>query len=154
MESVETTSAAGTVEFGRQFARRLHRGDCVALDGPLGAGKTVLVRGIATGLGLKDPRLVSSPTFVLVQEYPADVPVYHIDLYRMAQPQAELRDLGLEEMLAAGVVLIEWAQRAGPALPCPRWEIAISPLGPRRRRLTVHRADTTFSSVASVPRDA
>ena len=141
MEVHETSSAAGTAAFGRRFARRLVKGDCVALTGPLGAGKTVLVRGIAEGLGLKDSRIVSSPTFVLVQEYPGDVPVYHIDLYRTVHAAAELSDLGIGEMLQDGVVLIEWAQRAGAALPRPRWELAIEPLGPRRRRLTIRRTD-------------
>ena len=133
METSETKSVSGTIAFGRRFARRLRRGDCVALTGPLGAGKTVLVRGIAEGLGLRDARLVSSPTFVLVQEYPADETVYHVDLYRTVRAAEELAGLGLEEMLAEGVVLIEWADRAEGALPRPRWEIEIVPTGEKAR---------------------
>ncbi|MGC9454561.1 MAG: tRNA (adenosine(37)-N6)-threonylcarbamoyltransferase complex ATPase subunit type 1 TsaE [Phycisphaerae bacterium] len=138
-EEFHTTSPQQTMEVGRRIARRLKAGDCVGLIGPLGAGKTVLVRGIAAGLGVADERLVSSPTFVLVQEYPASVPVYHVDLYRMADPGAELADLGLEEMLAEGVVLVEWADRAGEALPRPRRQVEISLTGPDSRKLVFRR---------------
>jgi tRNA threonylcarbamoyladenosine biosynthesis protein TsaE len=136
-ESFTTASAAGTVALGRRIAERLRAGDCVALIGPLGAGKTALVRGIAMGLGLGDRRMVSSPTYVLVQEYPARVPIYHVDLYRMASPLAELADLGIDEMLADGVVLIEWADRAGGALPTPRWEIEVEITSRRGRRFAL-----------------
>ena len=141
METFETKSPAGTMSLGRQFAQRLKAGDCVALIGPLGAGKTVLVRGIAAGLELADERLVSSPTFVLVQEYPAKVPIYHIDLYRLQDAACELADLGLDEMLADGVAIIEWADRADPALPRPRWQIEIEILTQRRRLFTLTRMD-------------
>jgi len=141
METFETRSVRGTLALGRKLARRLGRGDCVALSGQLGAGKTALVRGIAAGLGLADERLVSSPTFVLVQEYPASVPVYHIDLYRLVDPAAELAGLGLREMLADGVVLVEWADRAAGQLPRPRWDVRIDITGPRARRFVLERAD-------------
>ncbi len=141
METFETDSVEGTVELGRALAERLDAGDCAALIGPLGAGKTALIRGIAVGLGLDDERLVSSPTFVIVREYSGRVPVYHVDLYRLATPEAELGELGLDEMLADGVVLIEWADRARTALPHPRWEIEISPTGPEARRFSVVRVD-------------
>ena len=149
LETFETGSARGTVGLGRRLAERLGAGDCVALVGELGAGKTVLVRGIAADLGLNDEGLVSSPTFVLVHEYPARVPVYHIDLYRLGSPggdagadaAAELAGLGIEEMLDDGVVLIEWADRARDALPRPHWRIEIAPTGPRARRFGVQRVD-------------
>lgn len=141
MECFETKSAKGTLGLGRKLAQRLGPGDCVALSGPLGAGKTVLVRGIAAGLGLGDPRLVSSPTFVLVHEYPARVRTYHLDLYRLSDAGAELPELGLEEMLADGIVLIEWADRAEGALPLPHWRVEIELTGPRGRRFHVRRVD-------------
>ncbi|MCJ7542971.1 MAG: tRNA (adenosine(37)-N6)-threonylcarbamoyltransferase complex ATPase subunit type 1 TsaE [Phycisphaerae bacterium] len=137
VEEVRTASPAATYEFGRHFAARLHRGDCVALVGELGAGKTILVRGIAAGLGLTDPRMVSSPSFVLVQEYPAAVPVFHVDLYRLTDPSAELGGLGLEEMLASGVVLIEWADRAAGALPHRRWQVELTITGKTARHLRI-----------------
>jgi len=141
METFETRSVRGTLALGRRLAGRLRRGDCVALTGPLGAGKTVLVRGIAAGLGLADAHLVSSPTFVLVHEYAAGVPVYHVDLYRLERPPAELAELGIDEMLADGVVLIEWADRAPGTLPARRWEVGIEIAGERARRFTVRRFD-------------
>ncbi len=141
VETFTTSSPAATNELGKRLAARLQAGDCVALTGGLGAGKTALVRGIADGLGLADLRMVSSPTYVLVQEYPATVPVYHLDLYRMAAPEAELDELALEEMLADGVVLIEWAERAMAALPRPRWEIDITITSQRSRRFTVRRVE-------------
>jgi len=141
VEVIETRSARGTIGLGRKLARRLGAGDCVALVGELGAGKTVLVRGIAEGMGVGDPRLVSSPTFVLVHEYPATIPVYHLDLYRMTDPAAELADLGIEEMLSGGVVVIEWADRAGSALRRPHWRVEIEMTGPRARRFRVRRVD-------------
>ena len=140
-ETHTTRSPAATGRLGRLLAERLARGDCLALTGPLGAGKTALVRGIAAGLGVADGRMVSSPTYVLVQEYPARLPIYHIDLYRMVRPAEELADLGLDEMLADGVVLIEWADRAAGVLPRPRWEIGIELVGPRGRRFTVRRVE-------------
>jgi len=139
MESLETRSVRGTLALGRKFAERLRVGDCVALTGPLGAGKTVLIRGIAAGLGLADQKLVASPTFVLVREYQGRMPIYHVDLYRTIEPAAELAGLGLEEMLPEGVVLIEWAERAAGHLPLPRWEIDITITGERSRRFEIRR---------------
>jgi tRNA threonylcarbamoyladenosine biosynthesis protein TsaE len=141
IETFTTSSPAATNELGKRLAARLRAGDCVAMTGGLGAGKTALVRGIAVGLGLADQRMVSSPTYVLVQEYPAAVTVYHLDLYRMTSPEAELGELALEEMLADGVVLIEWAERAKAALPRPRWEIGIAITSQRGRRFTLSRVE-------------
>ncbi len=138
-ETHETHSLDETVALGRRFAERLGVGDCVALDGPLGAGKTQFARGVALGLGLADGRLVTSPTFVLVNEYPADVPVYHLDAYRLGAPEAELVDLGFEEMLATGVVLLEWAERAEGLLPPGSWHVAIAIAGDTDRRFAVTR---------------
>ncbi len=137
MEIVETTSLEETYAFGRRFAQRLAVGDCVALVGDLGAGKTALARGIAMGLGLADQRMVSSPTFVLVQEYPTQPKLFHIDLYRLRQPAIELADLGLDEMLEEGIVLIEWADRAEDALPKKRWEVQIVAEGESARRIRI-----------------
>jgi len=137
-ETIETASVDETFAFGRQLASRLRRGDCVALIGDLGAGKTALTRGVAAGLGLTQPNLVSSPTFVLVQEYnTATVPVFHIDLYRMKQPELELPSLGLDEMLNEGIVLIEWANRAPTALPRRHWRVEITAIGETSRQIMV-----------------
>jgi tRNA threonylcarbamoyl adenosine modification protein YjeE len=139
VEALTSRSVAQTLRIGRELAARLAPGDCVALTGPLGAGKTALARGIATGLGLADERLVASPTYVLVHEYPTTPPLYHLDLYRMGDATGELADLGLDEMLEAAVVLIEWADRAAGALPTPRWEVAIGIAGRTRREIAIRR---------------
>ena len=78
---------------------------------------------------------------MLVQEYPSRVPIYHIDLYRLADPAAELPTLGIDEMLARGVVLIEWADRAGQALPRPHWRIEIDVVSRTTRRLQLSRVE-------------
>lgn len=137
----ETDSVEATLALGRDLAGELSRGDLLCLNGPLGAGKTVLTRGLAEGLGIEDVRLVSSPTYVLVHEYPCTPPLYHLDLYRMVAPAEELENLGLEEMLADGVVLIEWAARAGDALPAPRLEMDIELTGPESRAMTLRRIE-------------
>ena len=139
IETFQTDSVEQTLALGEQLAGRLGAGDCVAMTGQLGAGKTALVRGIARGLGVDDDRMVSSPTYVLVQEYPARTPIFHVDLYRLPAPRTELPELGLDEMLAEGVVLIEWAERAGDALPRPRWELTIILTGAESRKFELRR---------------
>lgn len=136
-ETFKSNSPEETHALGQELAKRLHTGDCLAIVGDLGAGKTAIVRGLATGLGLDDPRMVSSPTYVLVQEYPGRMPIFHLDLYRMTSPAAELADLGLEEMLEEGVVLIEWADRASDALPANHITLKFEIVGENSRTLTL-----------------
>jgi tRNA threonylcarbamoyladenosine biosynthesis protein TsaE len=109
-----TRSEAETAAVGHDLARSLERGSVVLLYGDLGAGKTAFVRGLAQGLGT-DPRDVTSPTFVLVQEYRGGrLRLIHVDLYRVDDPR-EIDDLGLEEIGAEGVLAIEWAEKlSGP----------------------------------------
>jgi len=136
-----TRSAEETLALGQQLARRFGAGDCVALVGVLGSGKTVLVRGIARGLGVADDRLVCSPSYVLVKEYPGNPPIYHVDLYRVKAPAAELAELGLQEMLSDGLVVVEWADRAGQQLPRPHWRITIRPTARNRREFSLERVE-------------
>ncbi len=104
----------------------------VMLDGPLGAGKTTLVRACCEGAGVEGP--VTSPTFTLVQRYGSEEPVHHVDLYRVER-EDDLRDLGWDDLTAGtGAVFVEWAERAGTRLPADRWEIRLSiPPGGERR---------------------
>jgi len=112
----ETASPEETIALGEALAGRLAPGDVVALYGDLGAGKTHLVRGIASGLGL-DPAEVTSPTFVLIHEYPTDPPLYHFDAYRIARP-SEFIGIGFDEYSGGdGVCVIEWPERIEALLP-------------------------------------
>jgi tRNA threonylcarbamoyladenosine biosynthesis protein TsaE len=106
------------------------------MEGSLGAGKTVLARGIAAGLGV-EPERVHSPTFTLVNHYQGRLPVYHIDLYRIQKP-SDLLELGLEELLGTdGVALVEWPERLGSYLPEKAMRISINDLGGNRREILV-----------------
>src|SRR5438552_12090891 len=127
---LELNDIATTESFGRRLGALLFPGAVVALVGPLGAGKTQLVRAIAEGLGIVDSRLVSSPTFVLIQEYVARLPIYHFDAYRLAS-EAEFDDLGTQEYYdSGGVCLIEWADRVPGSLPPEYLRIEMEPTGP------------------------
>ena len=112
-----THSPQETFDLGCALGRALSGGETVALLGNLGAGKTQFVKGVAVGNGLDDPSRVTSPTFVLVNEYPGRLYLYHVDLYRL-RGEDEVFSLGLDEMADFGsVVLIEWADRARNAMP-------------------------------------
>lgn len=104
---IASGSPAETTAIGCSLGRLLEPGDIVCLEGDLGAGKTCLARGIADGLGA-DPAEVSSPTFTLAQEYSGRIPVYHLDLYRLASTD-DVEDAGLHEYIGGdGVAIIEW----------------------------------------------
>ena len=102
---IESHSVDDTRTVGRKMAAMLRPGDVVLLGGRLGAGKTALVSGIADGLGIDTP--VTSPSFVLVRTYEGFLRLTHADAYRLGG-SAELEDLGLEEIAADGVIVIEW----------------------------------------------
>ena len=105
-----------TIEFGRRFGQQLKGGEIVALSGPLGSGKTHLVKGIASGAGAGDQRDVNSPTFVIVNEYKGRWDIYHIDAYRL-NSIVEFEMLGFDDFCyPQSVVLIEWADKVESAL--------------------------------------
>jgi tRNA threonylcarbamoyladenosine biosynthesis protein TsaE len=120
-------SAAHTRALGATLASALRAGDVVVLTGDLGTGKTVLAQGIAAALGVDEP--VVSPTFALVREYAGVLPVRHLDVYRLDHVQ-EAIDLGLEEMLDDGVVMIEWGEGVRELLPPDRVEVGLALLPP------------------------
>ncbi len=110
-----TQSAEETAAEGERLGRRLKRGDVVALFGNLGSGKTVFIRGMCRALGVTCG--VHSPTFSMVHEYAGHVPVFHVDLYRVGG-WADVASLGLDEAWRVGAIMaVEWAERAGDALP-------------------------------------
>lgn len=130
-----SSSEAETRAIGAALADLLVPGDVVGLTGDLGAGKTRLVQGAATALGVDGP--VVSPTFMLVREYDGEVDVHHVDAYRLDGP-AELEDIGLDSALDPDtVVFVEWADRVEGVLP-PSWlELRLKVDGDDSRRLTV-----------------
>jgi tRNA threonylcarbamoyladenosine biosynthesis protein TsaE len=114
-----------TRALGRALAKHARPGDVVALEGGLGAGKTTLARGFIQHLTGPAEEVVS-PTFTLVQLYDTQIaPIWHFDLYRLKNPMDAL-ELGLEDALAEGILLIEWPERLGPLLPQRRLEVALA----------------------------
>ena len=138
MESfLDIADLEATEEFGRRLGERLFPGAVIALVGPLGAGKTHLTRAIAEGLGVRNPAAVNSPTFVLIQEYPARLPIYHFDAYRLGTSR-EFADLGAGEYFAGdGVCIVEWADRVEATLPAEHLRIAIEFVDENRRRFAI-----------------
>ncbi len=126
MPLFRTASEAETIALGQRLATELPRG-VVLLVGNLGAGKTTLAKGIASGLGAASPDDVSSPTFTLIHEYGRGK-VYHVDLYRLEEAR-EIEGLGLDELIDSGaLVLIEWGERFPQLLPAQRTEIHLRAL--------------------------
>jgi tRNA threonylcarbamoyladenosine biosynthesis protein TsaE len=121
-----TRSERETFALAKNLAKKFKGNEVVLLIGELGAGKTVFAKGIAAGLGLKDIRQVCSPSFTLLNIYLASVPIYHLDLYRLSG-EAEIRDLGFEDYIGEGVVLIEWGEKIKFPLEAIRVEIEVGP---------------------------
>lgn len=109
-ELVTTYSEKETFLLAKELAQGFKGNEVVLLEGELGSGKTVFAKGIASGLGLRDIHQVCSPSFTLINIYQAKFPIYHIDLYRL-EKSAEILDLGWEDYLGQGVVVVEWAEK-------------------------------------------
>ena len=118
MEKVfRTESPQETQTLGEKLGKTLNSGDVIALIGDLGTGKTCLTQGIARGVGIAPGEVVSSPSYILINEYNGKIPIYHIDLYRL-ETAAEIAELGLSEYVEGdGICIIEWAERMGDRLP-------------------------------------
>jgi tRNA threonylcarbamoyladenosine biosynthesis protein TsaE len=123
---------------GERLGTRLGPGAVVACIGELGAGKTCFLQGLGRGLGIESG--VTSPTFVLVNQYRGRLPVYHLDAYR-TETLTELIDIGVEELLHGdGVTVIEWAEKLLPLLPPQTITVTITGLGDEPRRLVIEGA--------------
>jgi tRNA threonylcarbamoyladenosine biosynthesis protein TsaE len=132
----QTHGEAQTAALATAFARGLGPGDVVALRGPLGAGKSVFARAVIRALAGDAGLVVPSPTFTLVQTYATPGgEVWHFDLYRLESCE-EVWELGWDEA-RAGIMLIEWPERAGPHLPASRWEVTLEPLDGVGRTVTI-----------------
>lgn len=130
-----------TFEAGQRVGQRLAGGEILLLGGALGAGKTVFVKGVASGLGL-DPAEVSSPSFTLVNRYgEGRLLFYHLDLYRLAEGASAAHAVDLDDLLSdeRAVIVIEWAERMGRyPLPAPVWRIQIEGDGEDPRRISIN----------------
>jgi len=122
---------------GATIGELVEPGDILALWGELAAGKTLLARGIARGLGVSPETRITSPTFTIINEYQARLRLYHLDLYRLCGPEG-LETLPWQESLFGdGVALIEWPERLGRLLPAERWDIRFSISGDESREIAL-----------------
>lgn len=142
---VRTRLVAATAEDTRAAGERLGRtlvgGEVIALTGALGAGKTCFVQGLARGIGIAAP--VTSPTFVLVNEYRGRLAVHHVDAYRTERPE-ELVDVGLLDLFGDdGVTVVEWADRAAPLIPANAIRVDIQGVGDEPREITIETPEGT-----------
>ena len=147
--TVFSLSEQETVEFGRTFAQQLRGGELVLLRGELGVGKTVFARGVAIGLEI-DPEEVSSPSYALIHEYRGGrLDVFHIDLYRLDQPE-ETETLGIEDLLdSGGVLLAEWGERLPAFYRRDAVLISFHDIGEGSRRIDVMPAEVQHDELIS-----
>ncbi|MBN3032475.1 MAG: tRNA (adenosine(37)-N6)-threonylcarbamoyltransferase complex ATPase subunit type 1 TsaE [Candidatus Saganbacteria bacterium] len=135
MECLTAKSAEETIELGKKIGAFLLPNEIIALTGQLGAGKTTLIQGIASGLGVR--AYVTSPTFIIINEYEGRLPFYHIDLYRLDEG-LEVADLGIEEYFSrGGVCVVEWAERLGGLLPPGAEGIKLEVISEQERKICV-----------------
>lgn len=135
MKGVHTTrSEEETFELARRLASGFAGDEVVLLTGELGAGKTVFAKGVAAGAGVADTSRVSSPSFTLVNIYEGRHRVFHVDLYRLDRAQ-DILDLGWEDMIESGIVLVEWAEKLPFAVE--GLAVRIEPAGDDARRITI-----------------
>jgi len=128
-------SPSDTWDIGEYIGKQARPGELYALYGELGAGKTQLVKGIARGIGVADWEYVVSPSFTIMNIYEGDLPLCHVDLYRIEG--AEVDDLNLEEFLQKGIVVVEWAERGD-------WwnnniEVRVENTGEKERKIVIIR---------------
>jgi len=130
-------SPGETIRIGAAVGSALKAGDIVALIGDLGTGKTCITSGIARGLGVPEAYYITSPTFTLINEYPGRIPLYHLDMYRLAG-SADLDDMGVEEYVyGSGVMVIEWAEKMADRLPRNAVRITLEHDGEEKRKIEI-----------------
>ena len=121
---LHTRTAGETRRLGERIGKLLRAGDVVLLSGELGAGKTVLAQGIGRGMGVSDP--IKSSSFVIMNEYEGrELRLYHADLYRLEEPE-QVAELALDELASAGVLVIEWPERAEMELPAEHLRVSLT----------------------------
>jgi tRNA threonylcarbamoyladenosine biosynthesis protein TsaE len=138
-----SSSPAETFNYGHQLGARLQGGEILLLNGPLGAGKTIFVKGICAALGIAEED-VTSPSFTLVNPYAGRLQLYHIDLYRLDAGASAAHAVDLDELLTDedAVIVIEWAERMGNyRLPENVWHISITGDGDAPRTISITRKE-------------
>jgi len=130
-----TTSAEATQQLASSMARVAAPGDMICLWGELGAGKTAFAKGFGRGLGVEST--INSPTFVLMAEHAGRLPLFHLDLFRLADASDAYASGLLDDRQTAGVTLVEWPDRLGAALPAERLDVRIDGTGDAPRRLRI-----------------
>jgi len=153
--SITTADAAETRRLAASLAAGAEPGDLVCLWGELGAGKTQFAKGFGAGLGVTGT--ISSPTFILMSEYEGRVPLFHVDLYRLADGADALAGGIIDERQAAGVTLVEWPDRMGDLLPARRLDVMIEGTGTEPRRIMLRSSDpgmARYLTVAPAPAPA
>ncbi len=132
---LQSRSEIETKEIGRKIGKELKCGDVVCLYGELGSGKTTLVKGIASVIGI-DERDITSPSFTIISEHKGKVPLYHIDLYRVSHDR--IAELGLEEYIGRdGISVLEWAERADREIPDESIKVRLVYTGDNARKIEI-----------------
>jgi tRNA threonylcarbamoyladenosine biosynthesis protein TsaE len=135
--STVTGSEQETFVFACRIGEKLKEGDILALSGELGSGKTCFTGGLARGLGVSENYQITSPTFTLINEYPAKYRLYHFDVYRL-NDYSDIEDLGYEEYFSGkGVVVIEWAEKIAPIIPETAIFINFEYVDDNKRKITI-----------------
>jgi tRNA threonylcarbamoyladenosine biosynthesis protein TsaE len=148
--SIRSASVDQTVALGERLGAAAAAGDLVCLWGDLGAGKTQLAKGIARGLGIDDT--VNSPTFILMNEYRGRLPLFHVDLYRLADAADALAGGVVDDRQADGVTVVEWPDRMGDVLPAGRLDVRIEGSGEEARVIEVATVDPGLARLVEAVR--
>ena len=135
MIRLTTKTAEETIELGKKIGNLLTKGDVIAMQGTLAAGKTTITKGIAQALGVKET--ITSPTFCLISEYSGKMPLYHMDVYRLGGAE-DFADLGTDDMIyGEGVCIIEWSEKIMSELPKKTIILKIEPQNDDSRIITI-----------------
>ena len=148
--TVRTHAPDETVALGDILGRAVLAGDLLCLWGELGAGKTQLAKGIARGLEIADT--VNSPTFILMNEYRGRRPLFHVDLYRLADAADALAGGVVDERQADGVTVVEWPERMGEVLPARRLDVRIEGTGDEERVIELRTTDPELARLVEAVR--
>ena len=149
VHTVRTNDAAGTEMLGFAVGARIAQGTCVCISGPLGAGKTVFVKGLCRGLGADGE--VTSPTFILMESFTGRLPIVHLDLYRL-EHEREIEDIGVYDLLGGNeVVVAEWGERSAALLDAADLEITIEPGDGSARTITIDATAELARSLEGLP---